>query len=660
MKIFIALLGLFFLVSAQRKDEDWDEVLWFQACEFVLQYHSQWPMRRTVIVYHPLKNRENYMKELAMDFSRRLSQAGVSSTFVRIPGPNTVEVLRLKEPNQPTIFCVLMLTPNDATSGFVRAAADSGGTKGDLVSWMHLSFAEKQRFLTADVGLRPDTQLVSAKFQSAGVTNLYLWNGIEHVSTKSPWLGSSRPIPADAVDQPNMDLTGQKLSVAIFDDPPFVIAPVTLNKTINESQISGWMVDVWKDLQGYLKFSSTYYKPTRIDLSVGVFRRAVEELKSGRADVVLYPFVVTADDIDIADFSMPVTNLKYRFLLPRVSAKSTIDQFIQPFHILMWRVIAAVLTLAVILITVSYMFGRLYGFEEEGTPIFQLKDSIMIIYGSLFAQGPDFSPLSYSGRMVIWMSFVFGVLVSQAYSAALISKLTVGTLAPPFTTLDEMTSSTYTVIYRPDSAPQRLVDTARKGAWRELGDRKPYPRVMTNLPDAITEVSNSWTETTLLEAKERMLPLINLPPLNCKTIMLPTDIINTQGQLMLSKSSPYKAAIDQQLISMLASGRLARARATWLGQYFEEPCPKETTLPQFGMVSVVLPFAILIGGLVVAVVLLAAEFTIKKWFGRLLNEEEGPTALQEIARRNGFRISKHWMKVKNSLPLGPKNSGNEQ
>jgi len=59
--------------------------------------------------------------------------------------------------------------------------------------------------------------------------------------------------------------------------------------------------------------------------------------------------------------------------------------------------------------------------------------------------------------MVLWMSFAFGVVVSQAYSAALISKLTVGTLEPPFRTVEGMLASSFTAIYLPDSAPQRLV-----------------------------------------------------------------------------------------------------------------------------------------------------------------------------------------------------------
>jgi len=78
---------------------------------------------------------------------------------------------------------------------------------------------------------------------------------------------------------------------------------------------------------------------------------------------------------------------RFRFLLPRVTASSSIDQFVQPFQLLLWRVTAGTLTLAVIIITIAYTLGRIYSFEEQGTPLFNLKESITIIYGSLLAQG---------------------------------------------------------------------------------------------------------------------------------------------------------------------------------------------------------------------------------------------------------------------------------
>jgi hypothetical protein len=69
---------------------------------------------------------------------------------------------------------------------------------------------------------------------------------------------------------------------------------------------------------------------------------------------------------------------------------------------------------------------------------------------------------------------------------------------------------------------------------------------MPRLDEAINEVMTSWTTTTILESRERLLPLIQASPINCKVTLVPYDILKASGQLMLSKSSPYRAALDQQ------------------------------------------------------------------------------------------------------------------
>lgn len=109
--------------------------------------------------------------------------------------------------------------------------------------------------------------------------------------------------------------------------------------------------------------------------------------------------------------------------------------------------------------------------------------------------------------------------------------------------------------------------------------------------------------------------------------------------------------VSRRLISMRASGRLARVRSSWMGLYFEDPCPKDATLPQFNMNNVILPFAILGGGAVCSIGVLFIEYAIKKWFGRLLDKnKEDSSALQALARKHGVRLTKNWQKVHDKIP----------
>jgi hypothetical protein len=110
-----------------------------------------------------------------------------------------------------------------------------------------------------------------------------------------------------------------------------------------------------------------------------------------------------------------------------------------------------------LLLTGSYWIGRFLEYEEPGMPIFNLKESLLVVYCSLFAQGHDYVPNSLASRMIIMLCYIFGVVVTTAYGAALINKLTLGTVAPPFSDIEGLIDSSYTVIVSPDGAPYRLM-----------------------------------------------------------------------------------------------------------------------------------------------------------------------------------------------------------
>jgi len=88
-----------------------------------------------------------------------------------------------------------------------------GGTTGDAIAWIHLRSTE-QRFLTSEVGLRPDTDMLMVVVEKLQY-KINRWNGFKFVE-KSAWDNSSKVIPNDAGESLNLDLDGQKLSVAIF------------------------------------------------------------------------------------------------------------------------------------------------------------------------------------------------------------------------------------------------------------------------------------------------------------------------------------------------------------------------------------------------------------------------------------------------------------
>jgi len=110
---------------------------------------------------------------------------------------------------------------------------------------------------------------------------------------------------------------------------------------------------------------------------------------------------------------------------------------------------------------------------------------------------------------------------------------------------------------------------------------------------------------------------------------------------------------------MKGSGRLARMKERWMGLVYDDPCPRDGTLPQFGLDNVILPFMILGGSAGLAVILLFSEYVIKKWCGILLRDDKQDSQLQKLARTNGVRLTKGWQIVQNNLQVVTKDLENK-
>jgi hypothetical protein len=106
---------------------------------------------------------------------------------------------------------------------------------------------------------------------------------------------------------------------------------------------------------------------------------------------------------------------------------------------------------------------------------------------------------------------------------------------------------------------------------------------------------------------------------------------------------------------MRGSGRLARMKERWMGLVYDDPCPKDATLPVFGLDNVLLPFMILGGSVALAVVVLSFEYAIKKWCGILLNTDKNESQLEKLARTKGIRLTKGWQILQDKLPIVTEN-----
>ena len=112
--------------------------------------------------------------------------------------------------------------------------------------------------------------------------------------------------------------------------------------------------------------------------------------------------------------------------------------FLLPFSPSLWYSLAVLLLTVSAVLTLSYLLGP----ENHLQPgSFLPANSFLIILGSWFAQGSWLDPKSLSSRIIFLVSFLCGVTIYTAYSAKLISFLSVVKVTLPFTSLEELLAS---------------------------------------------------------------------------------------------------------------------------------------------------------------------------------------------------------------------------
>jgi hypothetical protein len=185
--------------------------------------------------------------------------------------------------------------------------------------------------ITADLSfLRADANFVLVHLDAANKSaQIQRWNGVGLARKVTAWKNGDANIRPEAFSRPQISLMGFTLSVALFhvnwlakkarvsyqwlceQDPPFVLGLNDSSRQQPAENASGWIVELWRHFESRLKFKSSFYHPTRRAGS-GIFKLAVDELASGRADVVLAPFAAVHGDMQLVDFTLPFTTFRFQ------------------------------------------------------------------------------------------------------------------------------------------------------------------------------------------------------------------------------------------------------------------------------------------------------------------------------------------------------------
>ena len=109
--------------------------------------------------------------------------------------------------------------------------------------------------------------------------------------------------------------------------------------------------------------------------------------------------------------------------------------FLQPFTPELWLSLAGLFLAISAFLMASYFFGT----EQFIRPSsFLPGPSMLIIWGSWMSQGSWLDPKSFPSRIIFFISFLCGITIYTAYSAKLISFLSIPNIVQPFSSLQEL------------------------------------------------------------------------------------------------------------------------------------------------------------------------------------------------------------------------------
>ena len=247
------------------------------------------------------------------------------------------------------------------------------------------------------------------------------------------------------------------------------------------------------------------------------------------------------------------------------------------------------------LLTVSFLFGdEKYQNPESFSP----GSSVLIIWGSWLVQGSSLDPKSIPSRSILLLSFFFGLIIYTAYSAKLISFLSVSKPSLPFSTMENLLDSRqYSVGLTRGSSFYSLFFDAPPGSL--------YQRVAKELvteADLVDSIAQG-VDRTLSSNYAFVWDTISMPERDgCQILEIPLDLDKNIVAMAWNPRLPHRHILDHFFGKIRESGQLSRIlrarmptkKANCWGEGEFRSMGLHNTISAFGLVGAALLAAFII------------------------------------------------------------------
>ncbi|KAJ9574389.1 hypothetical protein L9F63_012947 [Diploptera punctata] len=214
--------------------------------------------------------------------------------------------------------------------------------------------------------------------------------------------------------------------------------PIQIKREINDKpvEIGGYFGEVWKILEKTLNFRSDYYKPSDYSygsrLPNGTWNGLMSMLLKDEIEISAADFYWTAARAEVVDFIAPIIWMTMHIKKSH-SIELEWNNFLMPFNWNLWLTLLITVFCAALFLFVT--MKMVFQWQNKQIPLtdFNAAEAILYVCGVVCMQGQKWIPSYISGRIMVLVIYLMGVVLYMSYSASLISSIMTRKYVLPFT-----------------------------------------------------------------------------------------------------------------------------------------------------------------------------------------------------------------------------------
>ncbi|KAG1654325.1 Glutamate receptor 4 [Nymphon striatum] len=352
----------------------------------------------------------------------------------------------------------------------------------------------------------------------------------------------------------------------------------------------------------------------------------IGELIRGEADIAIAPLTITSEREQVVYFTKPYMSMGISIMIKQPRDKTLeILSFMNPLSTEIWMsVIFAYVGVSVVLFLVSRFSPYEWQMVQTKSGVavsndFSIYNSLWFALGAFMQQGIDICPRSVSGRIVGSCWWMFTLIIISSYTANLAAFLTVERMVSPINSAEDLAKQTEVEygVYNSGSTKSffkvGLILSTKIPTYTKMWQfMTAHPHVFAkNYQEGIERVRSSNGQYAFLLESTKNEYINERQP--CNTMKVGRNLDAKGYGVATPYGSPLRVEINLSVLFLKENGDLARLMNKWW--YDRSECArdkkKDSRQNELRLEHVAGIFYILVGGMIVALVVVMMEFCYK-------------------------------------------------